>query len=217
MRHFETATITVAAGSRCQDQARVIEFDDGVVIVVADGAGGTGGGEVASKSVVEQVASEADLALDETGWCSLLTRIDGRIPLGESTCVAFSVSDRGIRGASVGDSQVWNIDGDVIRHLTDRQTRKPLLGSRDSIPVGFSQPDFQGILVASTDGFCQYVRHERLLREYLWHDFVTLPRKLVEMVRLPSGELWDDIGIVICRRNRTTRRRQVYAIDDQDR
>ncbi len=60
----------------------------------------------------------------------------------------------------------------------------------------------------ATDGFCNYVRLDKLLREILWIDFVVLARKLVEMVRLPSGDLWDDVGIVACRPNPRARQQR---------
>ena len=53
---------------------------------------------------------------------------------------------------------------------------------------------------------------ERLPREVPWIDFAVLPRKLVEMVRLPSGALWDDVGVVACRPRRVLPGRVRYAL-----
>ena len=65
--------------------------------------------------------------------------------------------------------------------------------------MGFKRTPSPGLLLVCTDGFSNYVRREALLREILWIDFAVLARRLVEMVRLPSGDLWDDIGVVACK------------------
>jgi hypothetical protein len=214
MNEFETAKIVVPHSGQCQDRVAVKEYDSGIVVVIADGAGGSGSGDVAARTVIAEVDAAASLDHDAEAWCDLLRQVDQRIPAGESTCIVFSISREGIVGSSVGDSQLWRIQHDEIENLTINQVRKPLLGSGDAKPVAFTCPDVTGLLLASTDGFCNYIRKERFLREYLWHDFSVLPRKLVEMVRLPSGQLWDDIGIVTCRRRPPTRRKQIYSIDD---
>src|SRR5262249_48053841 len=136
------------------------------------------------------------------------------IGAGQSTCVVVARSPRGLVGASVGDSRAWLLEQDDFHDLTKDQVRKPLLGAGEARPVGFSHPSSHGLLLVCTDGFCNYVRRERLLREILRIDFAVLARKLVEMVRLPSGELWDDIGIVACRPRRPARNRTRYEITD---
>jgi hypothetical protein len=88
------------------------------------------------------------------------------------------------------------------------------LPSGSTSGLGFSRPPSRGLLLVCTDGFCNYVRREALLREILWIDFAVLARKLVEMVRLPSGEMWDDVGIVVCRPRRPVRSRTRHEIRD---
>ena len=176
MHGFETSKIVVPQSGRCQDQVAVKEFDSGIVIVIADGAGGSGNGDIASRAVTAEVEAAASMDHDAEAWCQLLRQVDQRIPAGESTCVVFSVSTNGVVGPSVGDSQLWQLQDAKIRNLTESQVRKPLLGSGDATPVAFTHPETTGILLASTDGFSNYVRKERLLREYLWHEFALLPR-----------------------------------------
>jgi serine/threonine protein phosphatase PrpC len=216
MLNFETTSITVAHRQRCEDCVRIIEFDDGVVIVVADGAGGTGAGEQAAETVIREVTDSASLKHDAELWCEILRQTDFRIGVGESTCVVVARSSKGIVGASVGDSKAWLLENEDLNDLTKDQVRKPLLGSGEAQPVGFKWPSSQGLLLVCTDGFCNYVRRETLLKEILWIDFVVLARQLVEMVRLPSGELWDDIGIVACKPRRPVRNRNRYEITDAD-
>ena len=212
MPGFETSAVTVASGHRCQDRVKVIEFDEGVVIAVADGAGGSGGGDQAAETVIREIMASASMDHDAEGWCRLLRQIDHRIGVGESTCVVAAISANGIAGASVGDSQAWLIE-DGLSNLTKSQLRKPLLGSGDAVPVGFSHDSSSGLLLVATDGFCNYVRRDKLLKEILWIDFAIMVRTLVEMVRLPSGELWDDIGIVACRPRRTIASHKRYDLD----
>ncbi|HWG44385.1 MAG TPA: hypothetical protein VN688_16525 [Gemmataceae bacterium] len=214
MHEFETTSITVAYRQRCEDRVKIIEFGDGVVIAVADGAGGTGDGGQAAETVIREIAGTASLEHDSTSWCDILRQTDFRVGAGESTCVVVAWSLKGIVGASVGDSKAWLIDHDDLKDLTKHQFRKPLLGSGEAHPIGFEYSSLQGLLLVSTDGFCNYIQRDTLLRSILWFDFAVLAHKLVEMVRLPSGELWDDIGIVACRPRRTERSRKRYEITD---
>jgi hypothetical protein len=212
MHGFETTSITVAYQRRCEDRVKVLEFDDGVVIVVADGAGGSGAGSQAAECVIREITASASMKHDEAAWCDVLRQTDCRVSDGESTCVVVACSASGIVGASVGDSKAWLLENDGLIDLTRTQERKPLLGSGESRPVGFTHPPVQGLLLVATDGFCNYVRRETLLKEIHWIDFAVLPSRLVEMVRLPSGDLWDDIGIVACRPRKPTRGRIRYEI-----
>ncbi len=216
MLPFETTSITVAYQSRCEDRVKVVELDGGVVIAVADGAGGTGAGAEAAETVIREVEAAAALERDSERWCEILRQTDHRVGAGESTGVVVARSARGIVGASVGDSRAWLVEDDQLNDLTRGQLRKPLLGTGEALPVGFSHPPSRGLLLVCTDGFCNYVQREALLREILWIDFAVLARRLVEMVRLPSGGLWDDIGIVACRLRRPARSRTRYEIADLD-
>jgi serine/threonine protein phosphatase PrpC len=208
MNGFESTSITVAQQRRCQDRVKVLNLDSGVVIIVADGAGGTGGGEQAAETVTREVSAAASLDHDAATWCGVLRQTDQRVAVGEATCVVLAWSERGIVGTSVGDSQAWLVEEGVLNDLTKDQVRKPLLGSGKAQPAGFQHPPSRGLLIVATDGFCNYVRRETLLKEILWIDFPVLARKLVEMIRLPSGDLWDDIGIVACRPRRPVRGRR---------
>jgi serine/threonine protein phosphatase PrpC len=212
MSKFETSTVTIASGRRCQDRVKVVHFADGIVIAVADGAGGTGGGDQAADTVIQEIVASASLEHDADQWCRLLRQIDHRVGGGESTGVVVAVSPRRIVGASVGDSQAWLISDGLV-NLTANQVRKPLLGSGDAIPVGFIHGPSSGLLLVATDGFCNYVRRDKLIQEILSIDFAVLARRLVEMVRLPSGDLWDDIGIVACRPRRNTSPPVRYDLD----
>ena len=216
MLSFETTSITVAYQQRCEDRVKVVELDGGVVIAVADGAGGTGAGGQAADTVIREVTAAASLERDAESWCDVLRQTDCRVGDGQSTCFVVAWSVKGLVGASVGDSKAWLLEDDELKDLTISQVRKPLLGTGEARPAGFSRPSTRGLLLVATDGFCNYVRREALLKEVLWIDFAILARKLVEMVRLPSGQLWDDVGIVACRPRRPVLSRTRYEITDSD-
>lgn len=97
----------------------------------------------------------------------------------------------------MGDSEAWIISGESVVDLTDRQTRKPLLGSGGAKPISFTHGKLDGMLIVAKDGFCSYARRDDLGALVATTDFHSIARKCVELVRLPSDELWDDIGIAI--------------------
>jgi hypothetical protein len=69
-----------------------------------------------------------------------------------------------------------------------------------------------GLLIVATDGFCNYAKRDAVTPMIVSADFYTIPRNCIEMVRLPSGDLWDDIGIVAARMAPKHRTRQRYSI-----
>jgi PPM family protein phosphatase len=104
-----------------QDRARLLEVDNGLVIALADGAGGTANGAIAAQAIVDSVAGAG--ARD---WIALLTELDAdgaRLGHGESTAIVLAVTRDGIRGASVGDSEAWLVRRDDIVELTEHQVR----------------------------------------------------------------------------------------------
>lgn len=57
MAKFETTSLTVAYQNRCEDRVCIVEMDGGVVIVVADGAGGSRAGGEAAETVIREVTA----------------------------------------------------------------------------------------------------------------------------------------------------------------
>jgi serine/threonine protein phosphatase PrpC len=79
---LETAFFTAAGGARNQDRAAVFTRPWGTVIVVADGAGGTAGGELAAESAIDHLANvsaRSSLPLDEAQFVDALESIDARL------------------------------------------------------------------------------------------------------------------------------------------
>lgn len=212
MSRYETAHITESYREGCEDRVAVITDGDRTIIVAADGAGGVGNGDLAAETVIREIQSAYTRIQTGEQWDAELGQIDGRIGVGESTAVIVDLRPGGICGSSVGDSQAWIIHDGDITNLTADQQRKPLLGSRRAHPVNFSNGALNGLLIVATDGFCDYVKRPRLAPMITRTDFFTIPRSCVELVRLPSGDLWDDIGIVACRVRPPRRTRKRYVI-----
>jgi serine/threonine protein phosphatase PrpC len=208
---WDTAQSVAAYRSRCEDRAAVFHEEGRLVIVVADGAGGIGHGEAAAEAVVRAARDEFPRCRGEQAWVEALGRWDNAVGPGESTAVVVDITSDRVCGASVGDSRAWMI-ADEITDLTARQIRKPLVGSGSARPVGFSAGRFAGMLLVTTDGFSNYVKLETARAVIVREDFYALPRKLVELVRLPSGGFADDVAVVVCRPTPPQRTRQKYSI-----
>lgn len=206
MNCYETAQITIAANPTCEDRVLVRHHEKGVLIVVADGAGGVSGGKIAAQTVVDSFEQDQPFHVDPDLYVAKLHQIDSQIDLGESTAVVINVLPDQIVGASVGDSQAWEI-GEKPVDLTIRQNRKPRLGTGMAVPVGIKVASFSNYLIVATDGFWNYAKPAQLFKICLWGDFHSLPRRLAESVKLPSGQMWDDIGLVVCRRKPTITKR----------
>ncbi len=212
MPHLETTSATEAYRQRCEDRLAVFATGERAVIVVADGAGGVGAGELAAEAVVREVEAHYAEINTADGWTELLRQIDCRVGPGESTAVVVDIRPYGMAVASVGDSQAWIIADGAIDDLTRDQQRKPLLGSGQAAPVARMHPPLAGLLLVATDGFFNYAKAEEVTRLVTNTDFYSTPRKCIELVRLPSGELWDDIAVVVARVKPATNTRQRYAI-----
>src|SRR3954468_2445723 len=88
-----------------EDRALMLRVDGGVLLAVADGAGGLGGGALAAEEALGALgrrASTSVLDASET-WVTLLSEIDARLSAGQGQCalVAVLVAGDRVMGASV--------------------------------------------------------------------------------------------------------------------
>ena len=165
-------------------------------------------GHLAAEAVVREVQAIYETIHSADEWAAALREIDQKLSTGETTAVVIDVRPYGIAGASVGDSQAWIIADGEITDLTSSQNRKPLLGSSNAKPVGFTGAPLNGLLLAATDGLFDYAKRDEITRLVVRTEFFEIPRRCIELVQLPSGDRWDDIGIVVGRNKpiRQTRR-----------
>lgn len=120
---------------------------------------------------------------------------------GEAAAAVVAVTPEGVFGASVGDARALIVHGRTIVELTSKQTRKPLLGSGLAVIVPFIYKAEGGTLLVATDGLFDYAKPEAVVSAMLDEDLDSIPAKLVDLARLPSGGLWDDVGLALCRRS----------------
>lgn len=200
---FSYATRLASYRPASEDRAVVINLDDRLVIVVADGAGGIVNGGAAADGVVDLVRERAAELVDVEGCVGLLKEADRLVERtgGETTAVVVVVHEGGHFGASAGDSEAWIVRKDgTIDDLTEHQHLKKRLGSGRALPVGFERGELEGTLVVASDGLFRYARPEAIVDVVLAADTPDEAGDgLVELVTPGSRELLDDLGLVVVR------------------
>ncbi len=185
-----------------EDRAAFFPTSNGAVLVVADGAGGMGGGAATAEALVAAVESALDVQSAQ-GWATLLEMFDAGQHLGETTAVVCSIIDDELVGASVGDSGAWRVDhrgAATIVDLTHAQRRKPLLGSGRAVVVPFASRLGEATLLLASDGLLKYAPAERIAAYVRCTDLDAIAGELLGLVRLRSGALPDDFSVLLARR-----------------
>jgi PPM family protein phosphatase len=193
----------LASGARGEDRIAVERGAAGLLVVVADGAGGTAGGAEAAQAVCDAVV-EAFRARSSGGaaWDGFLRLVDATLAKadhgGFSTAVVVEIVDGQVAGASVGDSGAWLVAPDGIVDLTERQVHKPLLGSGAARPVAFGPVSLRGRVLVGTDGLFKYASRARIASATVEGTAEAAVAALVDAVRLRNGTLQDDVAVVVC-------------------
>jgi serine/threonine protein phosphatase PrpC len=172
----------------------------GYLVAVADGAGGCSGGAVAAESLIAFL-SQLTVVAGSTDWSAALRTFDQRLSAhvsgGQTTGVVAFINRERVTGASVGDCQAWLLYAGETSELTARQLRKPLLGSGQALPVGFSVARRGGRLLMASDGLFKYASSQTVRTLAALNHMDASVQALVKCVRLPSGALQDDIAVVM--------------------
>lgn len=206
-RGFCVATAAASFRAATEDRFAVHGAPGGLVVVVADGAGGVPGGAAAADRVLELVERTLGQGAFDPftwSWAELLRQADAMLDsdrtCGETTAVVVAVSGGRLVGASCGDSAAWVVEGDAYDDLTARQHRKRRLGSGRAEPVAFERASFVGTLLVATDGLFSYAKPTDVCACALESNLDGAASRLVELARLPrSGDLLDDVAIVLVR------------------
>jgi PPM family protein phosphatase len=192
------------ARDRGEDRLLIERHSIGCVIAVADGAGGLSGGALAAEYTIERIRTSIPTIerASADALADLLVRIDGELMrnknAGETTAVVVLMDDTAAVGASVGDSEAWLIDETTITRLTNGQVRKPLLGSGHAIPVGFGPIPLAGRLVVGSDGLFKYCTKQQIVAACARSTLAGMATALLQAVQLPSGQLQDDVALIVC-------------------
>jgi len=187
-----------------QDRIFVRATDGASVLVVADGAGGMGGGAEAAELLVRLIEKELLPVLNSVtaGYLvDFLLHCDHQLLInasaGEATGIIIVIKDDCLLGASVGDSEAWGVDSESIDDLTQYQRYKPLLGSGRALPVSFERNTVAESIIVATDGLFKYAKALDIAQYVRNAEESFLMDELLNLVRLPSGGYADDIGIVV--------------------
>jgi hypothetical protein len=188
---FESAVARAVVSGH--DRAAVRDEGNVVVITLADGAGGTARAGEAADAVMTASMSGGDC-------CDVIENADAVVSRGggQTTAVVTAITRTSLVGASVGDSQAWII-GDSVVELTAHQRRKPLVGD-GCMPVAFAHGELgTATLLVASDGLFAYARRDDIVRVARQPDLAGAARDLVDLVRLASGEVPDDVTVVLGR------------------
>jgi CheY-like chemotaxis protein len=198
-------SFTAAGNPNNEDRLLIARPSWGLVVAVADGAGGSGAGAFAADTAIEQIdrtLANSHSPLTLTQLAGLLERIDSVLVEtrtgGETTCVVAQLVKGSVSGASVGDSSAVHIQPSGSTDLTAGQSRKPLLGSGGSTPVAFGPAKMKGLLLVATDGLIRYAPRPVFTRAMASPGLEGARDILLQSVRLRSGEFQDDTtGILV--------------------
>lgn len=189
-----------------EDRLRVVERDGQLIAVVADGAGGLGGGAAAAEFAVSALTHNVVESLeshDPRFWVTRLLQVDAalaRIGDGQAAVVVASACRDQVVGAAVGDAVAWIISPSGVVDLTAEARPKPLLGDGAAVPRPFGPVRIgSSTLLLATDGLWKYAA-QAVIAERVRAALIPGSRaNLVDAVRLASGELQDDVGVVLVR------------------
>jgi len=186
----------------------IIAGDDACALVIADGMGGRSGAAPAAQMWIDAVrggSQEPSHWTDSDYWLDLMAAADRAIrdepEAGETTAVIAVLTPNGLCGASVGDSGAWMVMADRPLDLSESQTHKPGLGTGMAIPIPFyrKQP-VSGTLLVATDGLLKYTSQQQICEIVrATREVDALPRMLIDLVRMPSGRLQDDVAVALAR------------------
>lgn len=203
MPHPLTECIVVAQRGVGQDRASVDSQASSTSVVLADGAGGRGGGRQAAELCVTTAAERMRLA-DDADPLAIIAELDQMLladqDAGETTLVLARLVENELRGASVGDSGAWLVGDSDYRDLTDAQIRKPMLGSGAAQATAFAASIATETLLIASDGLLMYASPSTICEIVRsTPDLATAGTKLIDSVRLRSGALQDDTSLILLR------------------
>ena len=188
-------------GAELQDRAEIFQSGDRTILAIADGAGGVGGSAAAAEALIYNVMESCSQLLTPGHCHRLLLQVDTVLAgggSGETTGIIAVITPEIIFGATVGDSGARIYHSNVETFLTAGGPLKPLLGSGEARVMEFGTL-LEGTLVVATDGLWKYASSVNISAKIETVTPENLAAELVNLPRLRSGSLPDDIAVVTCR------------------
>jgi serine/threonine protein phosphatase PrpC len=205
---YEHAKALASSRVSSQDLVGVYERDDFLVIVIADGGGGMRGGEAASRcllTVVGAAVNDPGFAIGQTlPWVDLFKATDAALATnraGETTGVVVVLGPRGLVGVSAGESEAWVVAPTAVDNLTVGRQTKQRLGSGRVTPTAFERATLGGVLVIASDGLFKYAATDVIAGIVRNNAIGVAADHLVDLVRLRSGKVTDDVAVVLVCQN----------------
>ncbi|OJY22921.1 MAG: hypothetical protein BGO98_33340 [Myxococcales bacterium 68-20] len=194
----------VASAKDSQDRADIFARGDHAVLAVADGAGGIGDGGRAADLFIERVRDAVlDTSFDlltPNAWHRLFADVDADLrSIGESTALVVVLAPGMLLCTTAGDSEAWIVHAHDVERLTGGSNRARL-GSGRAKTSSVTRRELDGRLVVATDGLFSHVPEHRILEVVRGERFGRIADALVESARLPSGDLCDDIAVLVAER-----------------
>jgi PPM family protein phosphatase len=100
-------------------------------------------------------------------------------------------------GLSAGDSEAWVVTATQVADLTRGQRTRQRLGSARVDPVVFEREALSGTLLVATDGLFKYAAMDVIAGMVRASEIRVAAERLVDLVRLRSGKLADDVALVL--------------------
>ena len=183
-----------------EDSLILLEKDETIWFCVADGAGGTGNGALASQYIskaLSELTAVSEFSHPDD-FESFLRKIDLELLAentgGESTAVIGIVNSGMVTGVSVGDSEAWLFNIEYELGITDHQNIKPLLGSGGAIPIGFGPIPLDKYLLVASDGLFKYTELTKLRTKL---NSATVAAEIAQLSALPNGTYQDDVSVIL--------------------
>jgi PPM family protein phosphatase len=206
--HFSYVREVASNRQRSEDTADVFEREDVLVVALADGVGGLRDGAMASSVFVAAVRAAVDdpaFAVENVRhWVDLFRVTDAALAaknVGETTGVVVVAGPHNLIGVSTGDSEAWLVESTHVENLTVGQETKRTLGTGRVTPAAFERQALSGVLLVGSDGLFKFAAIDVIAGIVRASAIPVVAKKLVELVRLRSGRLADDIALVLVTAN----------------
>ncbi len=198
---MEISSITRKGYANIENADKFNIIDD-TYFILADGASGNISPSEPSNSFVNFLSEKLTFGVPES-YVGLIR--DGERNFlfegvyGETTGVVFEINNKKIKGSSVGDSEVWLYREGELTEITEKQNRRPRIGSFgpfDITPVMFEMELKENdIIIAGTDGLFNFVPSQKI-KEIIESKNFNVINSCMLKEAMVDGKLEDDFTAI---------------------